>query len=219
MQRSNIVGRALSLGLVALTIVVSEPVGAQDEGERWKLKLTAAAVTSTTGGRIEDSTGFGLAVERRLSRRLGVEIGLLSSELEREAEIFILGEPEGLSSVFSVLPRIDITPVLARLNVHLTPDRRTDWYLGPVVGWIPSTELEGRVESLEGDSFPVFRIDTESAFAWGGFVGVDLPVGDRGLFLTAEATYLVAEIDVEEVPSESFDLDPLVIQAGIGFRF
>jgi hypothetical protein len=125
-----------------------------------------------------------------------------------------------------------MTPVLAGLNIHLTPGRRADLYLGPVVGLVryDDIEIEFRGDFLGGEVIPVQRVETEDGFAWGARLGVDVPIGRRGAFFTASATYLKAEVevdgfddpegeDVEDFGSSSFDLDPFLTQIGFGYRF
>lgn len=215
-----------SLGIF-FALATGSHAAAQTQTDRgWKVDLTGLATQSTTGsfGGSEDSGGFGLGVEYRMSPRLSVELDILSSELEEEMTFGFFDE-----EFFTIQSSLQMTTALAGLNVHLTPGRRADLYMGPVLGLIQydDIELEFSGDLLEGEAVPVQRVRTEDGFAWGARLGVDVPIGRRGAFFTASATYLKAEVEVDGVDdpevddfgSSSFDLDPFVTQIGFGYRF
>jgi hypothetical protein len=208
--------RALVLGIfLALAAGTGRAAAAE---ERWQLRVAGVSAQSTAGGGLNGSLGWGLGLEYRASRRLGVELGGLSSEFDSEAEIEFLGLVR-----FRTESSLRMTPVLARLNVHLTPDRRADLYLGPVLGYVGYSDIEVRAE-LPIPGFPIRlqdRIETEDEFAWGAHLGLDVRLGGGHSFLTAGATFLKAPVTVRDGDEGqgSFDLDPLVFHLGYGHRF
>jgi|SRR6185436_11042903 len=202
-----------SLGIFFALCSVSPAIAADDTG--WRLKLGGVAAQSTNGG--DTTFGGGLGLEYRASRRLGVELSALTSELDDKVEFDFFGE-----DTLTIESTLRMTPVLAKLNLHLTPDHKADLYLGPVVGRMQygdlDIEVRGGGESARGSA------RTRDDWAWGAHVGVDVPVGDRGVFFTAGATWLKAQVEIEGDPEDEegdfrSDLDPLIAQVGFGYRF
>jgi hypothetical protein len=195
------------------------------DGETWRLKISGVHAFSTTGGIPEGSFGGGLGLEYRATPRFGVELGGLSAEMEDDTEFdFFIAEVDLETAV-------RMTPILARLNVHLTPGRRADLYLGPVAGYVAMSDLTLRVRtSVFGDP-PVVeeaRFPTEDQFTWGAHLGLDVRLGDGGSSLTAGATYLDLPVEFDlrgEEPVEGEevalrgDLDPLVLHFGYAYSF
>jgi len=205
-----------SLGIFLALCAVSPATAADDTG--WRLKLTGVAARATAEDGFDTAFGVGLGLEYRASRRLGVELSALTSELEDEMTFDFFGE------ALTIEQSLRMTPVLAKLNLHLTPESKVDFYLGPVVGRMFYDDLEieirGEGESARGS------VGTRDEWAWGAHAGMDVPVGDRGAFFTAGVTWLKAEVEIEGEPEDEeeegdfrSDLDPLVAQVGFGYRF
>lgn len=204
-----------TLGAFGIFFALCSPVAAADD-TGWRLKLTGVAAQSTHGS--DTSFGAGLGLEYRASRRIGVELATLTSEISDEVSFDFFGETVTIEST------LRMTLVLAKLNLHLTPDHRADLYLGPVVGRMFYSDLDVEVHNFLGETI-TGQAKTEDDWAWGAHVGVDVPVGDRGLFFTAGATWLDAQVEIEGDPEDEesgdlrSDLDPLVAQIGFGYRF
>lgn len=215
--------------LLALAAGAAAPAAAQGE---WQLKLSGVYAESTSGGGSEGSLGAGLAIEYRASPRLGIEVGGLTADLDSESPIDFFGI--GNLTVESEVP---IRPVLARLNFHLTPDRRAEVYLGPVAGYVFVDDLTLRI-TVDFPPFPrtseTIDFRTEDQFTWGAHAGVDVRLGAPGSrsFLTAGVTWLDLPIEVRLPPPDPAagdntidfdpvrgDLDPLVVSVGYSYRF
>jgi outer membrane protein W len=181
----------------------------------WRLKLTAASIQSTGGGGSNSSLGAGLGFEYRASEHFGFEVGAVSSKIKDEIG-FSFGDED-----FSVESSFRVTPVLARLNFHLTPGRRADLYLGPVAGWVRYGDTDVRVRVPGEGSILVGHARNKDGFAGGAHIGLDVPFGTRGLFFTSDATWLKARVKPASNSGgeDSFDLDPVIVQAGLGYRF
>lgn len=203
-----------------LAFCAVHPAAASDA--RWGIEVTGGSVQSASALGPDTSLGFGLGLEYRASRRLGVQLDILTSELDSEFDFFDL-------DLLVIESNLRMTPVLARLDVHLTPDRKVDLYLGPVLGYVRYGDIETGVRSdFLDESISVERVRTRNGFAWGGQIGMDIPMGSRGAFFTLKATYLEAEVEtIEEIDDDGerseiesgFDLDPFIVQAGFGYRF
>lgn len=227
MNRSTPAISTLTL-LLALATGAVAPVSAQDA---WQLKLSGVYAEPTGGGASGGSFGGGLAIEYRATTRIGVELGGLTAEVEDDR-----------SPPFSVLADLFIetetrfTPVLARLNFHLTPERRADVYVGPVAGWVSVDDLTVRT-LIEGPEVGRFTdeldVPADDQLTWGAHAGVDVRLGAPGnrSFLSVGVTWLDLPLELELPPlgpavdplfsleQLEGDLDPLLVQVGYSYRF
>ena len=211
------VSTVFSLGIALILLAAGEAVA--DDPAGWRLKLSGISAQSTAGGSLDPSFGGGLGIEYRATRRLGVELSLASVELNDEAGFQFFG-----TELLVIESTVRATPLLAQLNVHLTPDRRADVYLGPVVGRLQYGDLEVEIRSdVLGERLVAAPVETKDGYAWGAHVGLDVPFGARGAFFTAGVTWLRAEVETEGGGEEEgggrIDLDPLLARAGFGYRF
>jgi outer membrane protein W len=216
-MRASMVMAVLMVGAVA----GSRPAAA--ETDPWRLRLGAVAAESTADSQIDASYGFGLGLEYRLSPRLGLELGTLTTEPKSKEEFQFEDETVRLEA------RFRMTPVMAKLDLHLTPDSRVDLYVAPTAAYVRMSDLTVRVSAEdEGQVFSVEQqIDTDDKLAWGLSLGLDVPLGSGGSFLSLAATYLRLPLSVRD--DEGFssddgfstdnDIDPLFVQIGYGLRF
>jgi len=183
----------------------------------WHLKLTGASVQATGGGGFNGSVGVGLGIEYRASEHLGFEVGVVSSRVDAEAGFQLFGLDLGVES------SLRVTPVLARLDSHLTPGHKADLHLGPVAGWVRYGDLAVRLRVPGHGTVLADRVKNRDGFAWGAHLGLDVPFGRRGFFFTSDATYLKATVKPDSQAAAAgaldLDLDPLIVQVGLGVRF
>jgi outer membrane protein W len=206
-----------------LTLCAASHAAAAEDG-RWQVEITGLSSQSTTGwiwGDSDESAGGGLALEYRASRRLGLALEVLSSKVESDVGFEFFD-----TDLFVLASSVRMTPVLARLDVHLTPDHKADLVVGPVVGYMHYGDLTTEIRSdFLGEDLEVERLRTKDGLAWGAHIGLDVPIGAGGLYFTTSATYLAAEVETEGIADEAaggtgdLDLDPFVVQAGFGYRF
>ena len=153
----------------------------------------------------DPSFGLGFILERRLSRRLGIELAALRSEPEFEVEerVSISGFPPRTERASAGL---SFVPVTLEFKVHLTPDRPTDFTIGPLLGYgfFGSTTLFGE------------PVAPDDAFLFGAQLGVAVPLGERPWTLLGDLRFLRVETDLGGVP---LDFDWPVLSFGIGRRF
>jgi outer membrane protein W len=210
-----------TLSLALALLAGAAPAAAEDS---WQLKFSGVSAQSTAGGGSNGALGGGLALEYRATPRIGVELGGLTTGYEDEISLGLFGAPLLVESEFRM------TPILARLNVHLTPDRRVDLYAGPVAGYVLMSDLTYRIRipGLELDSIVIeTEFPTEDQFTWGAHAGFDVRVGGGNSFLSAGATWLDLPLEIEFPPfgipenpdSFSADFDPLVVHVGYSYRF
>ena len=209
--------------LTAFALLSGTPASAQiDTGSGLRARVYGASVNSIFGGEFDSAEGYGLGLEYRASRRLGVELTALTSTVDSEIDFDFFGFIQ-----IGVDSKLRVTPVLAQLNFHLTPDHAVDLYMGPIAGWMRYGDLETTVHShVPGeDAVEVERVRTKDSFAWGAHIDFDVPFGQSGAFFTGGASYLKAAVKADPGQAEEgegdtiFHLDPLVLKVGVGYRF
>lgn len=217
--------RFLVFGALLALAAGAAPGAAADDA--WQLEIYGVSAQSTAGSGSDGSPGAGLGLRYRVTPRIGVALAALT------------GEVEGLDVEF-FLPHIDfatevrMTPILARLDLHLTPGRRADLYLGPVAGHVSLSDVTAqRTGQTDPPGSLETRTPTKDQFTWGAHVGLDVRLGGGKSFLTAGATYLdlpleldnpvgvqTLEGDTSLIPLPvGGDLDPLIFRLGYAYRF
>jgi outer membrane protein W len=210
------------VAMVAMVLAAAAAGAASAADERWQVRLAGVSAQTDALGQADSSQGWGLGLEYRFSPRFGVELGGLTTEPEGAAEVELFA---GTRLIFESSFRM--TPVLARLNVHLLPGRRVDLYVAPVAGYVRMSDVtlriraEGTGDARAEEAVFEERIGTEDELAWGAALGVDIPVGHGGSALTLGATYLRLPLTVSgpDGSEQGGDIDPLLLHVGYGFRF
>ena len=213
---------------IALAIVVTFffctlcPTNADAGDSPWQIRISGLSMNPTgssvfvagSGERIHYSAdngyGFGIDLEYRASRRLGIDFGVLTAT----PVIDVLIDEVGVISA-SAKPRI--TPVYAGLNVHLSPDSRFDLYIGPLLAYVVYSSFDLVVDPW----FLTEGFVTRNDFGIGVNLGFDIRLGDGGWLLTAAFKYLDTTLEASP-PDESIgrtDIDPMIFSVGFGYRF
>jgi outer membrane protein W len=208
------------LAVSAAVVAVSGGAAAQED--RWRLRVGPLAALATAEGDLEPSPGLGAALEYRFSPRLGLELGALATELEAETQVDLL-----FLGQIAFESTLRMTPVLAKLDLHLTPDSRIDFYVAPVAAYVRMSDLDVRVTArVEGEEeTEEVSLATEDEWAWGAALGLDVPLGGGSSFLALSATYLRLPLELRDMDEEVEellsigDVDPLFLQVAYGLRF
>ena len=198
------------------------PITADAGDGPWQLRISGLSMNPTgdtvvvpdTGERIffnaGNGYGFGIDLEYRASRHLGIDFGILTAT----PVIDVLIDEVGVISA-SAQPRI--TPIYAGLNVHLTPDSPLDLYIGPVLAYVIYSSFDLVVDPW----FLTEGFVTQNDFGIGVNLGLDLRLGDAGWLFTAAFKFLDTTL-VASPPDESIgrtDIDPMILSIGVGYRF
>ena len=157
--------------------------------------------------------GFGLDLEYRASRRLGVDFGVLSATPAVGTSIEVGWKSINLSASADVT----MTPISAGLNVHLTPDSRFDVYLGPLLAYVIYDNFTLSAGPGLSESFT-----SENDVAFGANLGVDVGLGNDGRWtLGAAVKYIdtTLEANPNDGAAGSTDFDPTIVGVGVGYRF
>lgn len=159
--------------------------------------------------KIDSALGLGLGWEYRFNDRIGLDLNWFYGK----HDVSLQGR------------KFDSTkfmPVTVGANFHLTPDKQVDLFVGPVVGYVFYSDLQNGNTKVELDNDIVYGVN----------VGVEYPFKDKIAFF-GSVKYLKASSDgtlkvPEEVPTRvnlvtvanpEVDVDPLVLQVGVSFRY
>jgi outer membrane protein W len=211
----------LAVGLVIVTTALFSVTPAE-AAERWKLRLQAAW-SSPQGDYREvdgdevitadyiDSFGLGLQVERMVSKRVGIELGVLWSE--PDVNVVIAEPPVRLE----IEAPFRITPVTLGVNYHLGSGGKTDFYFGPAVAYVFYDDIV-----LSDPDFGREKLTVDDDYAWGLTLGVDVNVTKSGHWaFNSELRWMNGSTDFKNPEGETrvVDVDPFYLTVGVTYRF
>ena len=223
MNRMNRLPSAALVAVVFFVIAVASPSGAFAGDRPWLIRVAGVSVDSDahevevigTGEGLSISTssgfGFGLDLEYRVSKRLGVDFGVLSAAPSVGTSVDV-----GWKSL-SASADVTMTPITAGLNVHLTPDSRFDVYLGPLVAYVIYDSFTLTAGPGLSESF-----SSENDVGFGANLGVDVDLDNNGRW-TFNSAIKYIDSTLEGQPSDGdagrADFDPTIVGFGFGYRF
>ncbi len=148
---------------------------------------------------------YGIELERRLTPRLGIELGILQSSVPVNRTI-------GSATLFG---DASVRPITAGLDIHLRPEGRIDLTLTPLAGYAFYDDLRFRIDG--GD---IMTLPVNDDFVWGVRAAAGAPLGESRWGVSLAVRYLDAALRT------SFDgaplaiaLDPLILSAGLSLRW
>ena len=155
----------------------------------------------------ESGFGFGVEAEYHFNPRIGLGFGALLADPGIFLELDI-DEAWDMTTEDTDLTVVFIGPLF-----HLTPERRFDLFVGPLLGWVDYSSVSW---NLLGQNV---RADLDGDVTLGAQVGFDLPFrADGPLGLYVGAMYFGSKAEVE---SPRFDLtvNPTMFQVGLSYDF
>jgi outer membrane protein W len=165
----------------------------------------------------DNGFGFGVSVERLFTDRIGVEARGLFARLKDEFEIG--GNGIGIAES----GRRNYWDFSLGLDVHLTPNRKFDWYAGPFVGY---STVGGRTSLVVDRSL---EFDPDGEVTWGVQTGFDWPFGHSRWSLHSGARYTRYRPDVTirytdpagavHEQEKSIGLHPITLELGVAYHF
>ncbi len=185
------------------------------------------------GDGFDSAPGIYLGVERKISDRLGVEVGAAWTEFDQSIEQDLLFASVDIST------SVQVVPVTVALDIHLTPGARSDFYIAPRIGYAFFDDMEIDTDvsiNFGGIAFPGFpslnitdsdigsivttSIGVEDQFIYGLRIGYDVPLGDRGAWIfSSSVDYTAIDFELEPAAGATTGLDPLAVGVGLAFRF
>ncbi len=226
-----------SLGLVLAACFLLLQTQARAEDTSWIFRLGASS-TSIAGDLEDDSdavdtnSGEGLigTAEVKVHPRLGIEMGFMGSDQIGVRAGGALAPSNGTTRVLALADDLRYRAETAGLNVHLTPDRPVDLYVGLAVAYFHYSNLNLDVDLafnfgndtvvLEGFGVGT-RVVVDDDFALGAVLGLDVSFGDSGWMLSAAVRAFESSAEVSTAAGfrSEVDIDPVVASVGVGFKF
>lgn len=156
----------------------------------------------------DDGTGFGLSVEYRPTRRVSVELGALSVDIDNDFRV------ESAGVLLTDVEAVGVESYMIGVDWHLTPERRADIQVGLFVA---QTEFADVIFLTEAGRRDKLTFDDDHGV--GIKLGVDWPFRvESPWFLSADLRYLSTLME-SEIQGQDLDFDPLILAIGVGVRF
>ena len=226
-----------SFVLAGLLLALAAP-GALAEDWQFRALGQWNSLSDEVLSEVDEGLGVYLGVERRLSDRWGVEVGLgwnqVDGSVSETIDIF------GITFESRIDSEVEWLPVSAAGNFYLTPRSDFDLYVSGRVGWAFFRDVQVTTDvDISGLPFPGPVIDpdpqtvdftTDDVFFYGVRVGFDRPFGDGGWSVSATADWTVLELEydprsafappfADPIPTVSADLDPVTVGVGVSKRW
>lgn len=219
---------AVLLAVSASQSSAQEPPALSDNDYEsgWSLRFYAAAIDfdhsseglNRPGGRvgytIDTGGGLGLNAEYRFARRFGVDLGLLAGAgVGIEASTLRSG-----SQNWVTYDEVSFTPLTAGVDIHLTPGRRVDVRVCPMVAWVNYGSY-AVATSFGGTTFTSVEVDND--LAPGIALGLGVPFGDKDWSFQANLMYLNTDLNGTGSNGVRVDsgYDATAFGVGFGYRF
>jgi len=195
----------VAIALLALPAVADEPSG------NLRVMFSSASPTGSFSGAFDlgggmivpaeieaDTTfAFGLIYEVRTSKRWGFESGVYFADFD--FEIAAVGTSIPFGSALAI-------PFIVGANFHAFSNDRVDLYIGPQVAYT----LWGNLDT------PVGTAEIDGDFGFGAVAGLDFRPGKSGWTINLATRYLGTSLSD---PSVEIDVNPLLLEVGVGYRF
>lgn len=142
-----------------------------------------------------------------VTSRLGIPLTLMW--LSQDSMVIVdTAEAWGMDS-----EEIDWFSITAGANYHfLKPESKFDLWGGPFLGLV----------SFDDARYTIFgeteKVKFDDDFVWGLQLGFDIPAR-KGVAFYGGLRWFSLELEVEGFEELDFNLDPLVLNAGISYRF
>ncbi len=212
------VQRPHRLVVAAVTLVLIALAGLPVRADGWTLRLQGGVASPSEtfhppAGNpdpprvtLDRASALSVALERRLTHRLGLEVGTLYTS----PELAVVVDLSPTSSLRAT-DGLSVSPLWLGLDVHLRSGKPWDVYLGPQVAYVRYGEI-----ALEFPGAPPSRFSFDDDVAWGAVLGVDRGSTRSAWSWGATVRYLTTTAVTGDL---QLDVDPLVVNLGVGYRF
>lgn len=164
---------------------------------------------------LDSSEGYGVAVNIHWGERISTEVGAYSVDSDATLDTPVTGVNLG---------SLEMIPITATLQYHLMGASRIDPYIGGGVAYVLFDELS----SNDLRELDIEAIDFEDDFGYLANAGLSLGLTSN-IAVNVDAKWIsvssatiarpVGGVDDVEGEEVEIDVDPLLISAGITFRF
>ncbi len=111
-------------------------------------------------------------------------------------------------------------PLTLSTRFHLVNHQALDVYCGPLLGYVLYGDFKTPDFGIGANSYSV-----KNGFTYGALAGLDVPLGNTNWQFSSSIRYLKTRADIDEAyqhvedMNAKIDINPIVFQAGIGYRF
>jgi outer membrane protein W len=111
---------------------------------------------------------------------------------------------------------ISFMPFFVGANFHVVQNDAIDFYVGPFVAYV----MYGDVDSVDG---PEFDACIKNDLGYGVVAGLDVPFGSGGWMFSTAIRYMKTGAESDEDPeffdNYTVDVDPVILQVGVGVKW
>ena len=157
----------------------------------------------------EDGKGYGLSVNRFFSPMLSVELSAFS--IRNEAALLVNGV-EAIS-----LGNVNLMPITLGAQLHLAGRSRIDPYVGGGAALVLARDMF----SPDLEAGGIGRLELEDKFTYYANAGIGITIAG-GFGIVIDGRYLAYETATHSTTTgieQDLDLTPLLLSAGLRFRF
>jgi hypothetical protein len=171
---------------VACAMLIPTPVRAQESDNLVRFGIGWYATTGDANDIADNAVALWASYERRYSEKLGFEVLAAYSDYD---------------PIFDLFSRdIELTPLMFSVNYYVVSNEKYEFYVAPTIGYA-RLEVQWAWET-----------ESDSGFAWGAALGVDIPFGKGKWVVALSGRYLTTDLD-------DADFDNIIAHAGVGYRF
>lgn len=203
----------------AIIFLALPPARAQDEYDSWRFRVFAGVVCrcvesdnvtfvdpvfGTSATEIDGTGfGFGLGIERRFSKLLGVDLSIGRTELDVEFT-------QSLTPTVAT-DTLDVTPIWLALNFHVVNSDSVDFWVGPQIAYV----LWSDPLKFSAPGQPTYTVKTDAEFP---AIGIALGL-DYWLSETGGLNFAFRFVDADADPTHNLPVDPTFITVGYTWMF
>jgi outer membrane protein W len=166
---------------------------------------------------LEADSAFGpfFGFEYMISEMVGIDATVMSANHDIDSDYTVTDGSEVLFSDCMTIGDVTVTPIFVSAHFHVMQREAMDMYVGPTIGYILYGDLKLNPEFGEDN------VALKNDFGYGGVVGLDVPFGSAGWNFSTALRYVVtaAQLDDPEAPDIEIDINPIILQVGVGKRW
>jgi outer membrane protein len=202
-----------SFGLVIILALVALPAAAQSSELGLWIAQSRVGETDEDEAVLEFDTGdgFGVSYNKFFGNALSLELS--ATTLEHDGEL----SAEGIEEAFDA-GSLDIIPIVATIQFHFARNSVVSPYVGGGLAYIMADNLE----SEDLDRVEIGPVEVDDALTWAVQAGLDINISPRfGIGVDAKYTGYTPDAAPTDFPDDAIELDlnPLIISAGVKFRW
>ncbi len=163
-------------------------------------------------------SGF-VGFEVMLNDFVGLDATVLGTNLEIDEDYIWRMNGEVLGLWVETAADIWMTPVFFSANFHFVSNDQIDLYAGPSIAYVWYGDWDW--DDWDDD----FDLDVDEEVGLGGVVGLDARLGSGNWSFSTAVRYLKTEVELDQASFAhdlgrfTLDIDPWIVQVGVGVKF